>query len=316
MVQSIGKNPHQMGGTPITGGVSTGQTKEVKGSGGLQLDEQPAGFQAVSKKKLALVGGASPELETPTTTSSGNDMVETANSIRNVLGSLSSDGSKGYFVLLQILMLLQDAVNEMQQTMQVMRQAETNIAIANIEAEAATMESAAKFGMVLGIISSAVQIAGSAFSMAGGIKAAASSTKTLQTGNQMKTTQQELTALKANPDAKPADIEAKQMQYNGLRAKLDITTNVGQTRAARVQAIGQFIGSFASLAKTFGDGMAGLKQADAKRIEGQVKLMDEQAAKTGELVKGVKDMLSAILNLMNSVAKNESDTNAQVMNRI
>ena len=311
-----------IGNKPILGGYGAGGIGEgaaANGAGKAEkthkngLDTQLQTSET-KKKDTFPVGTSTPQLDVPKSTDSTKEI---ADSIVNTLGKLSSaDSGKGLFILFQLLVLLQDAMNKMQESMQVMRQAETNVVIANIQAEADEMESAAKFAMWLGIISSAVQIAGSAFSMAGGIKGVTSASKGLQTGNQMKTAQQELTALKAAENPDQVAIEAKQMEYNGLKAKLDITMNAGQARAARVQAIGQFIGSFAQLAKSIGDGISGAQQADAKRTEAQIKQMEESANKTADLTKAVKDMLSAVLNLMNSVSKNEIDTNAQIMRGI
>ena len=311
-----------IGNKPILGGYSAGGIGEGAPANGAErtekthkngLDTQLQTSEAKGKDTLA-VGGSTPQLDAPNSTDSTQEI---ADSIVNTLGKLSSaDSGKGLFILFQLLVLLQDAMNKMQESMQIMRQAETNVAIANIQAEADSMESAATFAMWLGIISSAVQIAGSAFSMAGGIKGVTSASKGMQTGNQMKTAQQELTALKTAENPDQVAIETKQMEYNGLKAKLDITTANGQARAARVQAIGQFIGSFGQFFKAIGDGISGAQQADAKRTEAQIKQMEESANKTADLTKAVKDMLVAVLQLMNSVSKNEIDTNAQIMRGI
>jgi len=315
MVEGIGSKPIQngyntgsIGGTQGAGGTEKTEKSQNKGLDGLLQTSE------AKKKDTPLVGGSSPQLDPPTSTDSTK---EVADSIMNTLGKLSSaDSGKGLFILFQLLVLLQDAMNKMQESMQVMRQAETNVAIANIQAEADSMESAATFAMWLGIISSAVQIAGSAFSMAGGIKGVTSASKGIQTGNQMKTAQQELTALKTAENPDQVAIETKQIEYNGLKAKLDIMAADGQARAARVQAIGQFVGSFAQFFKSIGDGISGTMQADAKRTEAQIKQMEESANKTADLTKAVKDMLTAVLQLMNSVSKNEIDTNAQIMHGI
>ncbi len=314
MVQGIGNKPDLSVFSGLTGGVQDGgsisKTKETTAKDGLR---GLFSNEVVRKGASALTNGT-PELENPT---SKDSSTEIASEILSKLSKLTTaDSGKGFYILIAILQLLQKAMNEMQKSMQVMRQAETNIAIANIEAEAAEMESAAKFAMWLGIASSAIQITGAAFSMAGGIKGVTSAAKGIETGKQMKATQQELTTLKANPEAPKADIEVKQMEYAGLKAKLDITTADGQARAARVQAVGQFIGSFAQLAKGIGDGVAGTMQSDAKRIEAQAKQMEESATKTADLVKGAKEMLTNLLNLMNSVAKNESETTAQILRGI
>ena len=167
MVEGIGNKPIQGsfgntqgidGGTNVGGTKETKETKETKGTGlrGQLMTE------TVEKKNGATVS-TTPQLTPP----AGNyNAAETANSILNALGNLSNDDpSKGLFILYQLLALLQRALNEMQQSMQVMRQAETNLAIANIEAEAETMESAATFGLWMGVISSVVQIGASAGSL-------------------------------------------------------------------------------------------------------------------------------------------------------
>ena len=317
MVEGIGHKP-TIGGYGSTGGVggdqNVSQTQGKPHPQGTRFNDQ---FKTERFSKIESTSGAgnTPQIDFPTVGSSNTQ--EIADSIIDKLGKLSTDDAgKGLFVLYKLLTLLQEAMNEMQKSMQVMRQAETNVVIANIESEANEMEDAAKFGLWMGVISGIVQIGASAFSMAGGIKGAASAGKGLQTGHQMKVTQQELTAMKANPQAKQADIEIKQLEYGGLKAKLDITTNAAQTRAARVQSIGQFIGSFAQFFKAIGDGISGIKQADAKRIEGQIKQMEEDASKTADLTKSIKDMITALLQLMQTVNRNEIDTNAQIFRGI
>ena len=113
--------------------------------------------------------------------------------ILNALGNLSNDDpSKGLFILYQLLALLQRALNEMQQSMQVMRQAETNVAIANIQAEADTISSSAQWSLRLGIASGLVQMGASAFSIYGGIRGVSQTMKAKSTGEQLKTAQAEL----------------------------------------------------------------------------------------------------------------------------
>ena len=55
---------------------------------------------------------------------------------------------------------------------------------------------------------------------------------------------------------------------------------------------------------------------DAKRIEAQTKTMEATANEVADLTKAIKDMLTAILQLMQAVNRNEVDTNAQIMRGI
>jgi hypothetical protein len=316
MVEGIGNKPIQGnfgntqgidGGTTNVGG--TKETKETKGAGlHGQLKTE------MVQKMQSTMGSSAPQLTPPTGKTNGGEI---ANSILNALGSLSTEEpGKGLFVLFQMLVLLQKALNEMQQSTQLMRQAETNIAIANIQAEADSMSSAASFAMWLGIISGIVQIGASAFSMVSGFKGVANTAKAKATGEQLKTAQAEMAQLKAAEQPNIQDIEAKQMEMTGLKTKMDMQLSTAQSYSNRGQAIGQFIGAFAGVAKAIGDGIAGGKQADAKRIEAQTKMMEAEASKTADLTKSVKDMLTAVLQLMNAVAKNETDTNAQILRGI
>ena len=287
MVEGIGNKPIQGGfsntqgidgGTNVGGTKETKETKETKGTGlrGQLMTE-------TVEKKNGATGSTTPQLTPP----AGNyNAAETANSILNVLGNLSNDDpSKGLFILYQLLALLQRALNEMQQSMQVMRQAETNVAIANIQAEADTISSSAQWSLWLGIASGLVQMGASAFSIYGGFKGVSQTMKAKSTGEQLKTAQANLATLKAAdaPDANA--IAAKQLEMTGFT-------------------------------KAGADGVAGAKQADAKRIEAQTKTMEATANEVADLTKAIKDMLTAILQLMQAVNRNEVDTNAQIMRGI
>ena len=316
MVESLRNNPipngYNTGGVGGGGNVNGAQnTQETERSG---LNDQLK-TEKVNKKQNPQVTSKGPQLDPPA--GGSNNTQEIADSIITKLGKLTTDDAgKGLFVLYQLLVLLQKAMNEMQKSMQVMRQAETNVVIANIEAEANEMESAAKFGLWMGVISGIVQIGASAFSMAGGIKGAMSANKGTKMDTQIKSAQQELNTLKAAPEPDAAAIKAKQAEIKSMQKAQGILMKAGEARAGRVQSIGQFIGSFAQFFKAIGDGMAGIKQADAKRIEGQMKQMEEDANKTNDLTKSVKDLLSAVLQLMQAVNRNEIDTNAQIFRGI
>ena len=266
------------------------------------------------EKKNGATGSTTPQLTPP----AGNyNAAETANSILNALGNLSNDDpSKGLFILYQLLALLQKALNEMQQSMQVMRQAETNVAIANIQAEADTISSSAQWSLWLGIASGLVQMGASAFSIYGGFKGVSQTMKAKSTGEQLKTAQAELATLKAAdaPDANA--IAAKQLEMTGLKTKMDIHLSTANSISTKHQAIGQGVGSVAQFTKAGADGVAGAKQADAKRIEAQTKTMEATANEVADLTKAIKDMLTAILQLMQAVNRNEVDTNAQIMRGI
>ena len=318
MVEGIGNKPIQGGfsntqgidgGTNVGGTKETKETKETKGTGlrGQLMTE------TVEKKNGATVS-TTPQLTPP----AGNyNAAETANSILNVLGNLSNDDpSKGLFILYQLLALLQRALNEMQQSMQVMRQAETNVAIANIQAEADTISSSAQWSLWLGIASGLVQMGASAFSIYGGIRGVSQTMKAKSTGEQLKTAQAELATLKAAdaPDANA--IAAKQLEMTGLKTKMDIHLSTANSISTKHQAIGQGVGSVAQFTKAGADGVAGAKQADAKRIEAQTKTMEATANEVADLTKAIKDMLTAILQLMQAVNRNEVDTNAQIMRGI
>ena len=316
MVDRIGNTPIQggFGNTQgIDGGAATvGGTKETKETKGAGLHGQLM-TETVGKQN-GVTGSTAPQLTPPTGKTNAGEI---ANSILNTLGSLSTEEpGKGLFVLYQLLVLLQKALNEMQQSTQLMRQAETNIAIANIQSEADSMSSAASFAMWLGIISGIVQIGASAFSMVSGFRGVTNTAKAKATGEQLKTAQAEMAQLKAAEQPNLQEIEAKQMQMTGLKIKMDMQLSSAQSISNRGQAIGQFIGAFAGVAKALGDGIAGGKQADAKRIEAQTKMMEAEASKTADLTKAVKDMLTAVLQLMQTVNRNEVDTNAQIMRGI
>ena len=318
MVEGIGNKPIQGGfsntqgidgGTNVGGTKETKETKETKGTGlrGQLMTE-------TVEKKNGATGSTTPQLTPP----AGNyNAAETANSILNVLGNLSNDDpSKGLFILYQLLALLQRALNEMQQSMQVMRQAETNVAIANIQAEADTISSSAQWSLWLGIASGLVQMGASAFSIYGGFKGVSQTMKAKSTGEQLKTAQAELATLKAAdaPDANA--IAAKQLEMTGLKTKMDIHLSTANSISTKHQAIGQGVGSVAQFTKAGADGVAGAKQADAKRIEAQTKTMEATANEVADLTKAIKDMLTAILQLMQAVNRNEVDTNAQIMRGI
>ena len=318
MVEGIGNKPIQGGfsntqgidgGTNVGGTKETKETKETKGTGlrGQLMTE-------TVEKKNGATGSTTPQLTPP----AGNyNAAETANSILNALGNLSNDDpSKGLFILYQLLALLQKALNEMQQSMQVMRQAETNVAIANIQAEADTISSSAQWSLWLGIASGLVQMGASAFSIYGGIRGVSQTMKAKSTGEQLKTAQAELATLKAAdaPDANA--IAAKQLEMTGLKTKMDIHLSTANSISTKHQAIGQGVGSVAQFTKAGADGVAGAKQADAKRIEAQTKTMEATANEVADLTKAIKDMLTAILQLMQAVNRNEVDTNAQIMRGI
>ena len=318
MVEGIGNKPIQGGfsntqgidgGTNVGGTKETKETKETKGTGlrGQLMTE-------TVEKKNGATGSTTPQLTPP----AGNyNAAETANSILNALGNLSNDDpSKGLFILYQLLALLQKALNEMQQSMQVMRQAETNVAIANIQAEADTISSSAQWSLWLGIASGLVQMGASAFSIYGGFKGVSQTMKAKSTGEQLKTAQAELATLKAAdaPDANA--IAAKQLEMTGLKTKMDIHLSTANSISTKHQAIGQGVGSVAQFTKAGADGVAGAKQADAKRIEAQTKTMEATANEVADLTKAIKDMLTAILQLMQAVNRNEVDTNAQIMRGI
>ena len=315
MVEGIGNKPIQggYGNTPsIDGRAHVGGTKETKETRGPGLHGK---FETETVPKMRnIMGTNAPQLTPPDSKTSTTGV---AGSILNTIGSLSTDDAgKGLFVLYQLLVLLQKALNEMQQSTQLMRQAETNVAIANIQSEADTMQDAARFGLWMGVISGIVQIGASAFSMVSGFKGVANTNKAKATGEQLKTAQAQMTELQAAEHPNADQIKAKQMEMTGLKTKMDMQLSTAQSYSNRGQAIGQFIGSFAQFFKAIGDGVAGGKQADAKRIEAQTKMMEEEAAKTADLTKSVKDMLTAVLQLMNAVAKNETDTNAQILRGI
>ena len=315
MVEGIGNKPIQggYGSTPnIDGGAHVGGTQETKETQGPGLHGQLK--TEMVPKMRNIMGTNAPQLTPPDSKTSTTGV---AGSILNTIGSLSTDDAgKGLFVLYQLLVLLQKALNEMQQSTQLMRQAETNVAIANIQSEADTMQDAARFGLWMGVISGIVQIGASAFSMVSGFKGVANTNKAKATGEQLKTAQAQMTELQAAEHPNADQIKAKQMEMTGLKTKMDMQLSTAQSYSNRGQAIGQFIGSFAQFFKAIGDGVAGGKQADAKRIEAQTKMMEEEAAKTADLTKSVKDMLTAVLQLMNAVAKNETDTNAQILRGI
>lgn len=318
MVEGIGNKPIQGnfgntqgidGATNVGGTKETKETKETKGTGlrGQLMTE-------TVEKKNGATGSTTPQLTPP----AGNyNAAETANSILNALGNLSNDDpSKGLFILYQLLALLQKALNEMQQSMQVMRQAETNVAIANIQAEADTISSSAQWSLWLGIASGLVQMGASAFSIYGGFKGVSQTMKAKSTGEQLKTAQAELATLKAAAEPDANAIAAKQLEMTGLKTKMDIHLSTANSISTKHQAIGQGVGSVAQFTKAGADGVAGAKQADAKRIEAQTKTMEATANEVADLTKAIKDMLTAILQLMQAVNRNEVDTNAQIMRGI
>ena len=384
MVEGIGNKVH----TPILGNADlggVGGADKTGMKGNVQDPKNDKGLTETQQAKTnSILGGSTPEIDKP---NGKNNTKEIADQIINTLGKLdSADMGKGLFVLLQVIQLLQKAMNEMQQSMQVMRQAETNLAIANIEAEAETMESAATFGLWMGVISSVVQIGASAGSMISGFKGVTNTMKAKASGEQLKTAQENMTTLKtelgtyktemgnlktelrdlntqmgelntqmtelraAQPpnqeaiaqkqgeidakqgeintkqgqidakqtqiDNKQAEIDAQQMVMMGLKAKMDMQLSTAQSRANKGQAISQFVGSFAGLAKAIGDGITGGMQADAKRIEGQIKQVEASVEQTGKITQSVKDMLSALLNLMKNVSQTEAEATAQIFRGI
>ena len=384
MVEGIGNKVH----TPILGNADlggVGGADKTGKKGNVQDPKNDKGLTETQQAKTnSILGGSTPEIDKP---NGKNNTKEIADQIINTLGKLdSADMGKGLFVLLQVIQLLQKAMNEMQQSMQVMRQAETNLAIANIEAEAETMESAATFGLWMGVISSVVQIGASAGSMISGFKGVTNTMKAKASGEQLKTAQENMTTLKtelgtyktemgnlktelrdlntqmgelntqmtelraANPpnpeaiaakqgeidakqgeintkqgqidakqtqiDNKQAEIDAKQLQMTGLKIKMDIQLGTAQSQSNRGQAISQFVGSFAGLAKAIGDGVTGGMQADAKRIEGQIKQVEASVEQTGKITQSVKDMLSALLSLMKNVSQTEAEATAQIFRGI
>ena len=138
MVESIRKpipNGYNTGSVSGGGNVNGAQnTQETERSG---LNDQLK-TEKVNKKQTSQVTSKGPQLDPPA--GGSNNTQEIADSIINKLGKLTTDDAgKGLFVLYQLLVLLQKAMNEMQKSMQVMRQAETNVVIANIEAEANEM---------------------------------------------------------------------------------------------------------------------------------------------------------------------------------
>ena len=384
MVEGIGNKAH----TPILGNADlggVGGADKTGMKGNVQDPKNDKGLTETQQTKTSsILGGSTPEIDKP---NGKNNTKEIADQLINTLGKLdSADMGKGLFVLLQVIQLLQKAMNEMQQSMQVMRQAETNLAIANIEAEAETMESAATFGLWMGVISSVVQIGASAGSMISGFKGVTNTMKAKASGEQLKTAQENMTTLKtelgtyktemgnlktelrdlntqmgelntqmtelraANPpnpeaiaakqgeintkqgqidgkqgeinakqtqiDGKEAEIDAQQMVMMGLKAKMDMQLSTAQSRANKGQAISQFVGSFAGLAKAIGDGVTGGMQADAKRIEAQIKQVEASVEQTGKITQSVKDMLSALLSLMKNVSQTEAEATAQIFRGI
>ncbi|MBR3649063.1 MAG: hypothetical protein IKN52_02325, partial [Victivallales bacterium] len=337
MVEGIGKRPDM----PIQGGMNPGNIGGATGekaAGMKELKNDKGLTETQLAKTNSLFGAGAPDLEKPSGATANTKDV--ADQIINALGQLNSaDSGKGLFVLFQILQMLQEALNKMQQSMQVMRQAETNVAIAQIESEAQTMKDAAEFGLVLGIISGIVQIGASAFSMYSGFKGVTNTLKAKATGEQLKTAQTDMATLKTElgtqktemgtlktemgtlkselttlqgaeaPDAnaiaakqteintkqaeittkqqaidtKQGEIADKQFEMMGMKTKMDMQLSTAQSESNKGQAIGQFIGAIGGFAKTIGDGIASSKQADAKRIEGQIKQMEEGASKTADL---------------------------------
>ena len=384
MVEGIGNKVH----TPILGNADlggVGGADKTGMKGNVQDPKNDKGLTETQQTRTSsILGGSTPEIDKP---NGKNNTKEIADQLINTLGKLdSADMGKGLFVLLQVIQLLQKAMNEMQQSMQVMRQAETNLAIANIEAEAETMESAATFGLWMGVISSVVQIGASAGSMISGFKGVTNTMKAKASGEQLKTAQENMTTLKTelqgyktemgnlktelrdlntqmgelntqmtelraaqppNPEAiaakqgeidakqgeintkqgqidakqtqidnKQAEIDAQQMVMMGLKAKMDMQLSTAQSRANKGQAISQFVGSFAGLAKAIGDGVTGGMQADAKRIEAQIKQVEASVEQTGKITQSVKDMLSALLSLMKNVSQTEAEATAQIFRGI
>jgi len=386
MVDRIGNTPIQggFGNTQgIDGGAATvGGTKETKETKGAGLHGQLM-TETVGKQN-GVTGSTAPQLTPPTGKTNAGEI---ANSILNTLGNLSNDDpSKGLFILYQLLALLQRALNEMQQSMQVMRQAETNVAIANIQAEADTISSSAQWSLWLGIASGLIQIGASAFSIYGGVKGVSQTVKAKSTGEDLKLAQanlgtmktdlgtlktemgnlntemgnmntemgtlktelrelqaaeqpnaelitakqQQITAKQTEIDAKQTQIDAKQtqidakqeeimtkqLQMSGLKTKMDIHLSTANSTSTKYQAIGQGVGGVAQFTKAGADGVTGAKQADAKRIEAQTKTMEATANEVADLTKAIKDMLTAVLQLMQTVNRNEVDTNAQIMRGI
>ena len=384
MVEGIGNKVH----TPILGNADlggVGGADKTGMKGNVQDPKNDKGLTETQQAKTnSILGGSTPEIDKP---NGKSNTKEIADQLINTLGKLdSADMGKGLFVLLQVIQLLQKAMNEMQQSMQVMRQAETNLAIANIEAEAETMESAATFGLWMGVISSVVQIGASTGSMISGFKGVTNTMKAKASGEQLKTAQTEMTTLKtdlgtyktemgnlntemenlntqlgelntqmtelraANPpnpeaiaakqqqidakqgeintkqgqidakqtqiDNKQNEIAAKQMEMMGLKAKMDMQLSTAQAKSNKAQAISQFVGSFAGLAKAIGDGVTGGMQADAKRIEAQIKQVEASVEQTGKITQSVKDMLSALLSLMKNVSQTEAEATAQIFRGI
>ena len=384
MVEGIGNKVH----TPILGNADLGGVGGADKTGKKGNGQDPKNDKGLTETQQAktnsILGGSTPEIDKP---NGKNNTKEIADQLINTLGKLdSADMGKGLFVLLQVIQLLQKAMNEMQQSMQVMRQAETNLAIANIEAEAETMESAATFGLWMGVISSVVQIGASTGSMISGFKGVTNTMKAKASGEQLKTAQTEMTTLKtdlgtyktemgnlntemenlntqlgelntqmtelraANPpnpeaiaakqqqidakqgeintkqgqidakqtqiDNKQNEIAAKQMEMMGLKAKMDMQLSTAQAKSNKAQAISQFVGSFAGLAKAIGDGVTGGMQADAKRIEAQIKQVEASVEQTGKITQSVKDMLSALLSLMKNVSQTEAEATAQIFRGI
>ena len=384
MVEGIGNKVH----TPILGNADlggVGGADKTGMKGNVQDPKNDKGLTETQQTRTSsILGGNTPEIDKP---NGKSNTKEIADQLINTLGKLdSADMGKGLFVLLQVIQLLQKAMNEMQQSMQVMRQAETNLAIANIEAEAETMESAATFGLWMGVISSVVQIGASTGSMISGFKGVTNTMKAKASGEQLKTAQENMTTLKTdlgtyktemgnlktemenlntqmgelntqmtelraaqppNPEAiaakqgeidvkqgeintkqgqidakqtqidnKQAEIDAQQMVMMGLKAKMDMQLSTAQSRANKGQAISQFVGSFAGLAKAIGDGITGGMQADAKRIEAQIKQVEASVEQTGKITQSVKDMLSALLSLMKNVSQTEAEATAQIFRGI
>lgn len=384
MVEGIGNKVH----TPILGNADlggVGGADKTGMKGNVQDLKNDKGLTETQQTKTSsILGGSTPEIDKP---NGKNNTKEIADQLINTLGKLdSADMGKGLFVLLQVIQLLQKAMNEMQQSMQVMRQAETNLAIANIEAEAETMESAATFGLWMGVISSVVQIGASTGSMISGFKGVTNTMKAKASGEQLKTAQENMTTLKtdlgmyktemgnlktemenlntqmgelntqmtelraANPpnqeaiaakqgeidakqgqintkqdqidakqtqiDNKQAEIDAQQMVMMGLKAKMDMQLSTAQAQSNKAQGISQFVGSFAGLAKAIGDGITGGMQADAKRIEAQIKQVEASVEQTGKITQSVKDMLSALLSLMKNVSQTEAEATAQIFRGI
>lgn len=319
MVEGIG-HKSLIGGHGIIpgleGGVTTNSARETTGTqrtephGNLETEKVQKAQKATETDIPQL---PPPDIKTSTT--------GVADSIVSTIGNPSiNDSSKGLFVLYQLLVLLQKAMNEMQQSTQLMRQAQTNVAIANIQAQADEMESSARFALVFGIVSAAIQIGSSAISMGMGIKSAASTAKGMKINNDLKTANSDLKAMQAKkgePDVEA--MNAKRQQIKDLvAAKREFAADKPgfDSRMARAKSVADFVGSFSSFFKAIGDGMSGVMQADARRMEAQTKMMEEDANKTADLTKSVKDLLTAVLQLMQAVNRNEVDTNAQIFRGI